>query len=61
MEPLMTDTRKSARRRKPEGPFFEEMLDQMLAQRASNDAEVYWVNRAQWPVEEATSATHACR
>lgn len=39
MERLMTDTKKSARKRKPAGPFSDEMLDQLLAQCAGNDAE----------------------
>ena len=39
MEILMTDTKQSARKRKPAGPFSDEMLDQLLAQCAGNDAE----------------------
>ena len=35
----MTDTKKSARKRKVAGPFSDEMLDQMLAQCAGSDAE----------------------
>ncbi len=35
----MTDTKKSARKGKPAGPFSDEMLDQLLAQCAGNDAE----------------------
>jgi putative transposase len=39
MEILMTDTKKSSRKRKPTEPFSDEMLDQLLAQRTGNDAE----------------------
>lgn len=39
MESLMTDTKKSTRKRKPAGPFSDEMLDQLLAQCSGSDAE----------------------
>ncbi len=39
MERLMTDTEKSTRKRKPAGPFSDEMLDQLLAQCSGSDVE----------------------
>ena len=39
METLMTDTKKFARKRKPAGPFSDEMLDQLLARCSGSDAE----------------------
>lgn len=35
----MTDTTKKARKRKPTGPFSNELLDQLLAQMTGRDAE----------------------
>lgn len=35
----MTDTTKKARKRKPQGPFSEDLLDQLLAQASGKDAE----------------------
>ena len=35
----MTDTTKKARQRKPQGPFSDELLDQLLAQVSGKDAE----------------------
>ena len=35
----MTDTTKKARQRKPQGPFSNELLDQLLAQVTGKDAE----------------------
>jgi putative transposase len=35
----MTDTTKKARKRKPKGPFSDELLDQLLAQGSGKDAE----------------------
>ena len=35
----MTDTTKKARKRKSQGPFSDELLDQLLAQASGKDAE----------------------
>lgn len=35
----MTDTTKTSRKRKPSGPFSEELIDQLLSQVQGKDAE----------------------